>query len=121
MVAPLASVTIENFWNEDIKELNLQIDTSDIFLTFKDFFNIKDKQIIKDAYRFVFFYEKNVSWKVTFITESGEIWSSNKFLSCNFSSSDNGEATVGINGDSKRMYVAFPSSSSCSIGLTRIA
>lgn len=41
MVAPLASVTIENFWNEDIKELNLQIDTSEIFLTFKDFLTLK--------------------------------------------------------------------------------
>lgn len=121
MIAPLGLVTVENFWNENIKRLELIINTSDIYSTDKLFYNIKDKQILKDAYNFVFFYGKQISWKVAFETESGEVWGNSIFLPCNFTTSDNGKATIGVNGGSKRMYVAFPSSSSCSIALTRFS
>ena len=121
MVAPLGLVTVENYWNENIKELELVINTSDFMKTYKVFNDIKDKQVLKDAYSFVFSYGKQISWRVTFITESGETWGNGSFLPCNFATSDNGKAIIGVNGDSKRLYVAFPSSSSCSMALTRIS
>ncbi|ENR5392772.1 hypothetical protein PWM41_002524 [Providencia rettgeri] len=121
MLAPLGLVTVENYWNENIKEFKLVINTSNFTNTYKVFNNIKDKQVLKDAYSFVFFYEKQISWQVTFITESGETWGNDSFLPYNFATSDNGKAIIGINGDSKRLYVAFPSSSSCSMALTQMS
>lgn len=62
MVAPLGLVTVENYWNENIKELELVINTSDFMKTYKVFNDIKDKQVLKDAYSFVFSYGKQISW-----------------------------------------------------------
>ena len=110
MVAPLASVTIENFWNEKIKELTLECKTDADKYTEKEFYQIENKQILLDIYKFVFFYDKEVSWHVTFTTEKGKTWSTNIFLPAQFTEADNGKVTVGVNGDSKQMYVAFPKS-----------
>ncbi|MEW2739065.1 hypothetical protein [Providencia sp. PROV130] len=58
MLAPLGLVTVENYWNKNIKEFKLVINTSNFTNTYKVFNDIKDKHVLKNAYNFVFFYEK---------------------------------------------------------------
>lgn len=120
MVAPLASVTIENFWNEGIKEFILGYRTDDFFGVEKKFYHLDDKQILPDAYKFVLSYDNVISWHVMLTTEQGETWSTNTFLPGHFTVADNGKVTIGVNGNSKQVYVAFPKSGTYAAKLYRL-
>ncbi|MEQ4692951.1 MULTISPECIES: hypothetical protein [Providencia] len=119
MARPLASLTIENFWNEDIKEMKYVCYQDTLPISSEIFYNIKQKQIIPNAHLFSLYTETNSFWKIKFTTVSGAHWFTPNRLKCDDFKEDNSQVTIGINGDAKTMYVAFPSSKSCSIQLVK--
>ncbi len=56
-------------------------------------------------------------WKIAFLTASGQQYRSKEDFTCAIRAEDDGHVIIGVNGESKRMYVSFSSSSSCSTGL----
>lgn len=53
-------------------------------------------------------------WKVTIHTTDNKIYSTDTYFSCSIAEEDNGRVIIGINGEAKTAYVAFPKSGSCS-------
>lgn len=119
MVKPLASLTIENFWTEDVKQITYVCYANFFIVSHKTFYNVQQKQIIIDADLFTLNNKVATSWSVDFITQSGSHWVTSNHLQCDDFKDNNGQVTIGINGDAQTMYVAFPSSKSCSIKLIK--
>ncbi|MEY1522120.1 hypothetical protein, partial [Providencia manganoxydans] len=113
----LGKVTLENFWNSDLKSFSIT-HTHDKILhlgTSHTEYDIKDKQIIHNAYTLIYTPQYDDYWNVTITTANGDIWHNTSRLKCNIKKEDNGNVIIGVNGDSQRMYVAFPFSSTCSM------
>lgn len=118
---PLGIITIENFWNEDLKLFRLIRSSDDIGVpSTKEFYNLKVRQVLPNVEHFVFMTHDQFQWGVRIITANDEIWYSNGLFHCQISQRDNWQVTIGVNGDSKTMYVAPKSSGSCSRQLIRI-
>ena len=49
----------------------------------------------------------------------GQTWVSEYDFSCQIKPEDNHTVIIRVNGDSKRMYVSFPNSNSCSTALSK--
>lgn len=120
MPKPLASLTIENFFNMRITEITCTCYHDNMRAYYNTFYDIADKKIIPNADLFILYRDKPTSWSVNFKTERNELWASKKVLTCDYFSEDDGNVTIGVNGDSKKMYVAFPSLKSCSVDLIKI-
>lgn len=58
-------------------------------------------------------------WMITITTEDNEIYSTNGSHRCSIEEKDNGKVILGVNGDSKKMYISMVSGS-CSSSLKRI-
>lgn len=115
-------ITFENYWGEELKnvlilteELGFLTPTKEMYL-----YNVKDKQVIPDAVSFYYRVGGKHSWIVYFVTQDDQKWRSKPSFSCQITPEDNHHITLGINGESKRLYAAFPSSKSCATDLYKI-
>ncbi|MDD9338846.1 MAG: hypothetical protein PV362_04145 [Providencia heimbachae] len=119
--------TFENFWGEDLILVEIHYHISDIinnsearFYKRKFIRNVPDKSILKDVFSFK--YELGVSgsydyWQVLIETQSGKVYKTKDNFYCSIKKEDHGQVTLGVNGESKKLYVHFPSSSDCSTAL----
>ncbi|MBP6121929.1 MULTISPECIES: hypothetical protein [Providencia] len=108
------SISIENFWNEDLRKVEIHyhrgsttIDT--VFILY----NVADKKTIKDAHSFTFNSTDKSDWKAKITTKQGQTWSSGEFFPCQLTDNDNGKVTIRFNGDARTMHVIYPTSLSC--------
>ncbi|HHR6130760.1 TPA: hypothetical protein ACS72K_004108 [Providencia alcalifaciens] len=116
MAIERCSITFENFWGEELEKILILTEEKGMNPPTKEMYlyNIKDKQVIINATSFYYRTQGPNYWVVYFTTASGQKWRSNYDFRCNIKPEDNHQITLGINGDSQRLYAAFPSSSSCS-------
>ncbi|MGL4675297.1 hypothetical protein J6836_00145 [Providencia sp. R33] len=109
-------VTFENHFGEDLIEVMLFRN-----LEFHIIHDIKDKEEKIDIATFYAIEgEKDENWYVQFLTASGEYWRSASFIDCSTTKEDDYKIILGVNGESKRVYAAFSSSSSCSAALKKL-
>lgn len=108
-------VTFENYFGEDLIEAMLFRNTF-----FHTIYNIKDKEERADVVTFYAIEGERDSWGIQFITASGQYWRSTSSINCDVKEADNNKIIIGINGESKRIYAAFSSSSPCSAALKRL-
>ncbi|HHR6080017.1 TPA: hypothetical protein ACS7ZY_002402 [Providencia alcalifaciens] len=110
------NLTFENFWGEELKRVLITTDPffmpRPTFLIILD--DIKDKSVNQNAARFIYESNEVHYWLVSFLDSSGTIWTSQPAFKCQITKEDNHSVTLGLNGESKHLYAAFPSSSSCS-------
>lgn len=119
----------ENYWGEELSKVEIKHFISGIlFHTEKKvvsvvLHNVADRKKIENV---LMFYHTNGSldhydfWKIKITTKSGKVYTSKDRFYCSLSESDNNKAILGVNGDEETLYVAFPSSSSCSTSLKLI-
>ncbi|CAG9423276.1 hypothetical protein [Providencia alcalifaciens] len=115
--------SIENYWGTKV---------STIYITHKSSGSEKTEGSVNDIehgekvdYQFYFYYRLGLFspldyWKVMVHTMDGKIYSTNGYFTCSIKDEDNGKAIIGINGEAKTAYVAFPKSGSCSEKLIQI-
>lgn len=118
----------ENYWGEQLSEVRISHYTSSLFdgpenyKAFATLEDVKDKSKISDAMSFSYALNDSGSldfWSIRLTTESGKVYITAASLRCSIEASDNGKVILGVNGDSKKMYVAMVSGD-CSINLLRI-
>lgn len=116
--------TFENFWGKNIKKISLG-HTAMLFgvgmINEYILEDIPNKGIVKDCFGFKYYLGVGSDmWHIEFWTEDGEYYKSSYNFYCNLTASDNGKVIMGINGESKRLYLDFPSSANCSTQINRI-
>lgn len=120
-------VTFENFWGEDLRFVSIfysnkpfvmipQYDEKGDWTKIK---HIQDKEIQTDILDFVYDPKEKNYWRIKFATMYGQLWWSDGDFSCSIKPEDNHRIILGVNGDSKRFYAAFPASSPCSTSLRK--
>ena len=115
MSTSLGQISIENFWNEDLKKVEIFYQrNSNIIESVFILYNLEDKRTIKDIHNFSFDLKDKMAWKTKIVTKSGQFWSSGDYLPCQIKDVDNGKVTINFNGNSKEMSIIYPVSSSCS-------
>lgn len=113
----------ENYWGEELFSY-------EIYHYVSDFINVEEKDMkyskgiylphaATDEKAMVFSYYLNDAsrldyWKVLITTKSGLKYSSNSFIRCSIEEIDEGKVTIGVNGESKRLYISYPKSGGCS-------
>lgn len=110
--------TFENFWGKDIKNVTLT-HFADVFwnntLDKLHIEHVPDKGILENCFGFKYYIGAGSDiWHIKFLTYDGEVYECKKNFSCNITSGDGGRVILGINGESRKLYVDFPSSSDCS-------
>lgn len=118
-------ITFENFWGEELRFVNIfhsHIPLDIIPLGNEEgpwtkIRHIQDKEIQTDVIDELYFPEKTSYWRIKFVTMYGQLWWCDGKFSCNIKPEDNHRITLGVNGESKRLYAAFPVSSPCSTSL----
>nr|WP_282667096.1 hypothetical protein [Providencia rustigianii] len=112
-------ITFENFWGEDLNKVRIIHDISDLHSPVQGMYlyNVKNLSTTPDALSFFYRVEDPHHWIVEFVTQSGKHWRSSVNFTCQIKPEDNHQVILGINGESKRLYAAFPASSSCSTEL----
>lgn len=121
----ICNVTFENFWGEELKTVTIYCSDNSINLKPKEnniYFlrsisHIKDKEIVSDGLTFDYNPDKKTFWRVQFTTLYDQFWISIHDFTCAIKPEDNHRIILGVNGESKRLYAAFPASSSCSTEL----
>ncbi|WP_369427451.1 hypothetical protein [Providencia sp. PROV236] len=119
----------ENYWGEELIEVEFThfvsglIDQSEVYGTSKIIHNVPDKTKITDA--FVFRYavgpwDRYDYWTIKIHTKSGKMYQSKRRFYCSLGEQDDGRVILGVNGDAKTFYVAFPVSSGCNTELNEI-
>ncbi|RJL52903.1 hypothetical protein [Pectobacterium carotovorum] len=56
-------------------------------------------------------------WWIKFITESGRLYTIKNDFYCSVTRNDDGNVYLSVDGNKKKMYVAFSRSSSCSVSI----
>ncbi len=119
-------ISFENFWGERLSWVKIThyLDNL-IHVNYwnKHFYiieDIEDKEVRDNL--FAFDYEVGSDsyfnyWQLEVITEKGSKYKTKERFYCSLSYDDDGKVILSVNGDSKRMYVYFSSSSSCSTAL----
>lgn len=114
-------LTFENFWGEDLERVILTHSLgryADLLKDKKEFGPVADKEILKDIFGFNYIVGRTTDyWNIKFWTQRGSAYQSTLGFSCDITENDHGRVTLGINGESERMYIAFPSSSNCSTAI----
>ncbi|MEX5890466.1 hypothetical protein AB6H11_07565 [Providencia vermicola] len=117
----------ENFWGEELSEVVIRhhVESHAIYnnsrlLTEKVYHDIPDKTILKNV--FYFLCEIGIDnsydyWYVKIKTKSGKVYKTKTNFYCSIRESDHGKVILGVNGESRRLYLDFPSSSNCSTAL----
>ncbi|HEQ1858946.1 TPA: hypothetical protein VEO38_003807 [Providencia alcalifaciens] len=121
-------LSFENFWGEELKYVTISCSESPfnikpeeknlIFLS--TISHVKDKQTASDDLSFYYNPGQKTYWRVQFSTLYDQSWISSHDFSCTIKPEDNHNITLGVNGESKRLYAAFPASSSCSTSISRL-
>lgn len=123
---PVGICDFENYWGENLDSVEIIHFISGIGTGSEHYkargvlVNVADKTKINNV---LSFSHTNGSfglydyWRIRFTTESGETYKSKDKFYCSFSESDNHRVILGVNGDARTLYVAFPSSSGCSTKL----
>ena len=115
MSTSLGQISIENFWNEDLKKVEIFYQRgSNIIENVFVLYNLADKRTIKDIHTFSFDLKDKMAWKAKIVTKDGQFWSSGDYLPCQIQDNDNGKVTINFNGNSKKMSIIYPTSGSCS-------
>ena len=121
-------ITFENFWGEELRHVTISHSDS----TYADMkheysesdtetiHHIENKQILTDIIKIPYIPNLKDYWNITITTMYGQTWFNEGKLSCSIKPEDNHRIIIGVNGQSKRMYAAFPASSSCSTALTKL-
>ncbi|HEQ1858948.1 TPA: hypothetical protein VEO38_003805 [Providencia alcalifaciens] len=130
-------ITFENFWGEELRYATIT-HTDSTYPDEYDFkqqydikqqyggndtetlYHIEDKKILTDAIKFKYVPNLKDYWNITITTMYGQIWFTESRLPCSIKPEDNHRVIIGVNGQSKRMYVAFPASSTCSTALKKV-
>lgn len=114
-------LTFENFWGQNLKKVILTHSLGPAVTLLddkKELGAVEDKEILTDILGFKYLIGTTTDyWHIAFWTQTGSIYESSLGFSCNITASDHGKVTLGINGESQRMYVSFPSSSTCSTAI----
>ncbi|MEQ5754871.1 MULTISPECIES: hypothetical protein [unclassified Providencia] len=123
------NLTFENYWGEHLIQVGIDMDPDpNPYHPSKTYFqdngnisirHIDNKQHITLKEQFYYSLEDTHYWRIFFITKYGQTWISEYGFSCQIKPEDNHTVIIGVNGDSKRMYVSFPNSSSCSTALSK--
>lgn len=112
----LASVTITHYVNDIIN-----ISGKEKYTSINHIVNIYDKATVSNALRFDYALGNAFLldfWEVRIETESNEVYSTEIGLRCSIEDKDNGKVILGVNGESKKMYVSM-ASGNCSAYLLR--
>nr|WP_282557177.1 MULTISPECIES: hypothetical protein [Providencia] len=119
--------TFENFWGEDLTRVEIHYYISDIINSSEPRFykrsfmrNVPNKSILKDVFSFKYelgVFDSYDYWQVLIETQSGRVYETKSNFYCSIKKEDHGQVTLGVNGESKKLYVHFPSSSDCSTAL----
>lgn len=119
----------ENYWGEELVTVEFThfvsglIDQAEVYGTKKIIVNVPDKTKITDAFIFrysVGAWDSYDYWIIKIQTKSGKTYQSKRRFYCSLDEQDNGRAILGVNGDAKTFYVAFPVSSGCSTKLNEL-
>lgn len=122
------SLDFENYWGkklvsvEIIHYLSSIFDSGKFYSVYKKINNIEDKTVVPNAMGFRYSlgdFGYLDYWMITITTEDNEIYSTNGSHRCSIEEKDNGKVILGVNGDSKRMYISM-TSGNCSSSLKRI-
>lgn len=121
------TLTFENYWGEDLilVEINFLEPPSPYGVSKTNYSDygealirhVSNGQHITLDEKFPYYLDQSHYWRISFITKYGQTWASDFGFTCQIKPEDNDTVIIGINGDSKRMYVAFPESSTCSTSL----
>ncbi|EPL9570596.1 hypothetical protein MMK73_002680 [Providencia rettgeri] len=99
-------VTFENYFGEDLLEVMLFRKMASHTI-----YDIKDKEKKIDIATFYAIEGEDENWHVQLLTASGEYWRSASLIECRTKKEDGYKIILGVNGESKRVYAAFSSSS----------
>ncbi|MEQ4690460.1 MULTISPECIES: hypothetical protein [Providencia] len=123
------SLDFENYWGEKLIYVEIYHYMSNIFngnrllTSFKKTTDVEDKTTVVGALQFSYVLgdlEYLDYWGIKFITASNEIYSSDDGGRCSIRAEDGGKVILGVNGESKRMYISMLSGV-CSYSLNRTA
>ncbi|MEY0975885.1 hypothetical protein AB7196_08020 [Providencia rettgeri] len=126
----LGLATFENFWGEDLSSVviehyvnNLSNSRTKKYPSSQTLSKIANKAVMKDI--FAFKYELGINdsydyWVVEITTKSGKKYRTKSSFYCSITFEDKGKVVLGVNGDFKRLYVHFPSSSDCSTAFNEV-
>lgn len=116
-----ARINLENYWGEELKRIyirHLGVRGKSI-----SYLNVKNGEVIENALYGDYMLGDGSPvdyWFMEIETLNGEKYATKDNFSCSIKKSDNGNVTLGINGEAKTMYVHFPSSSDCSTALNKL-
>lgn len=114
--------TFENFWGKDIKNVTLTHSADVPWGSMKDWQHIEhvpNKGILENCFGFKYYIGVGSDiWHIKFWTYDREVYECKHDFSCNITSGDGGRVILGINGESRKLYAHFSSSSDCSTGIS---
>ncbi|EOV8087008.1 hypothetical protein AB7W75_08025 [Providencia huaxiensis] len=119
----------ENYWGERLVSVEIIhflsgiLNRKEQYSVSKTIVDIADKTKVYHALSFPHLNgiaENYDYWRVKMTTESGKTYKSQNRFYCSLSESDNNKVILGVNGEAKTLYVAFPSSSGCSTPLVLV-
>ncbi|MEY0233450.1 hypothetical protein [Providencia manganoxydans] len=123
------NLDFENYWGEKLFSVEIIhylsdiINVAEIYSMYKKIMYVDDKTKVTDAMRFKYSLGDLGYldyWKIKIITDNNEVYSSNGSVRCSIRPEDNGKVIMGVNGESKRMYISMVSGS-CSISLNKVS